>query len=413
MVFSIERSGRLTGMMEVKQLSTNNLVEILKNRGLGADWRLMDAIETVPRHLFIPGGDPEAVYTDTSVPVTLDETGEVVCSATMPSMIGYLLNQLQLEDAHNVLEIGTGTGYVAALIRHMVGMDGKVTSLEIERNIAEFAMDNLVRANISGVNVVDVDGAEGYAPRAAYDRIVASVGVWDIPLPWIRQLKPKGVVVAPVWLDGLQVTAPFTMQPDGTLYAESVMPSAFVYIRGAAAAPPTRKRIGSTALTLISDEIHEVDAAALHTLLSWDDEPSRLSAPLNTRDYWYGFLPYLMLCEPERALFALYHVLDNQKAYGIDGEGFALLTPASACFVPYYGVGFTHNFAGADAYLTIEARLKDWETAGRPGIDRLRLRFIPKANGMPEITEGKVYTRRDHYLHVWMEGVGSNVADAI
>ncbi len=383
------------------------LVDELRDRGDLKNWRLEDAFATVPRHLFLPDVTLSEAYSDKSIAVCYDTTGESTCSATMPSMIAYLLNQLQLEDGHNVLEIGTGTAYSAALIRNIIGPEGRVTTLEIERPVVQLAQDNLLRAGVTGVNVVHVDGAEGYAPRAAYDRIVSTVGIWDIPPAWLRQLKPGGRIVAPVALDGLQVTGAFTVQPDGSLLCEEVMPSAFVYIRGAMTPPVMRKRIGSTALTLIADDVSMIDSVAMHVLLSSDGELSRLDATLDSADYWYGFLPYLMMCEPEKSVFALYDVVDDQKAYGLHGEGFALFTPASACFVPYYGLGNVHNFAGSDAYMLVEDYLTSWRAIGRPSIDQLRLRFIPKTTpktlDKPEITIGKLFERRDHHLHIWFE----------
>lgn len=395
----------MTGMSPTPMnlASTQNLVHTLRERGFLSDPALQAAFTSVPRHLFLRDTTPDLVYSDTSVPVRFDSSGEVICSATMPSMVAYMLEQLDLFEGANVLQVGTGTGYVAALLRHLVGETGTVTSLEIDRGIVNLAEDNLLHATIPNIKVVHVDGAEGYAPRAAYDRILASAGIWDIPLAWLRQLKPHGRIVAPVSIDGLQVTASFTMQPDGTLLCDHAMPSAFVYMRGSAAPPNIRKRVGSTALALISDEVNKLDSATLHLLLSSDQEQSGLSTSLNTSEYWYGFLPYMMLNEPEHEVFALYDVMGGQKAYGIEGEGFAVFTPASACFVPYYGLGYVNIFAGVDAFFTVEEQLKAWQQAGRPGIDRLRLRFIPKSMGEPEITQGKLYNRYDHYLHAWLD----------
>jgi protein-L-isoaspartate(D-aspartate) O-methyltransferase len=386
-----------------QQTLAQNLVDALKARGYLSAPHLEAAFANVPRHLFLPGVAESRAYSDVAISLDYDLSGEVLCSAPIPGMIARLLEQARLAAGQNLLEIGTGTGYTAALLHHIVGDTGRVTTLEIERQIARRAQDHLQRAVVSDVAVVNEDGAFGYAPRAAYDRIVSSVGIWDMPLAWVRQLKPQGLITAPVWLDGLQVSAAFTLQPDGSLYSEDVSPSAFVYIRGAAAGPRVRKRIGSTALTLIADDVDQIDSAALYVLLSADDEASRLSAALNSCDYWYGFLPYMMLHEDKNAIFALYDITHGSKAYGMEGEGFALFTPASACFVPYYGLGFVQNFAGADAYLQVEAYLDAWQRAGHPGIDRLRLRLIPKEHGQPQIAAGKVYTRQHHYLHVWLE----------
>jgi protein-L-isoaspartate(D-aspartate) O-methyltransferase len=380
------------------------LVNRLREGGILTDPRVDAAFSAVPRQVFLPGAPLEKVYADLAVPLRHDRSGQAVVAATMPSMIARLLTLAHLREGQNVLHIGTGTGYTAALIAHITGGHGRLTSLELDREIAHNAQDALLRAGYSGVNVVNQDGVSGYAPRAAYDRIVANVGLWDIPTAWITQLKPSGMIAVPIWLDGLQVIGAFKLQPDGTLLADDVKPSAFVYGRGGAAMPSVRKQVGSTALTLIADDLDMLDSVALHTLLSQDyDRSNHLSVSLNTAEYWYGFLPYLTLNEPVRDVFALYTIDINQQAYGMTGEGFAFFTPASACFVPYYGIGATHSFAGADAFLAVEGFLTRWTQAGRPGIDRLRLRLIPRSLGVDVTAPGKVYPRRDHFLHIWMD----------
>lgn len=389
--------------MEAENILTQSLIHSLHERGKLTNPAMKAAFTAVPRHLFLPRTQMERVYTDESIPICQDAQGEIICSATMPSMIIRVLDQLDLHPGHNVLEIGAGTGYTAALLRELVGNAGKITTIEIEREIADMARDNLLRASVGDVNVVHADGVAGYAPRAAYDRILSSVGVWDISPAWIRQLKPDGRLVVPMWLDGLQVTAAFRLEADGTLYGEDASPSAFVYMRGAGAGPTVRKRIGPKALILIADEVDRIDSVALHLLLSDDEEDSRLTVSLNTCDYWYGFLPYMMLHEAPDDVFALYDVIAGQQAYGIKGEGFMLFMPGSACFVPYYGLGLVQNFGGADAFLAVESYLESWQAAGRPGIDRLRMRLIPHEQGEPSISSGKIYNRRDHYLHVWFE----------
>ncbi len=395
-------------LVKAKEASTQTLVDLLHQRGELTDLKVQEAFAAVPRHIFLPDTTLETVYSDTSVPVCYDDSGEIICSATMPSMVAFMLDQLDLRNGDNVLEIGTGTGYIAALIRYIVGHKGTVTSLEIDHQIAKLAQDNLQRAVATDAKVVHVDGSFGYAPRAQYDRIVSAAGIWDIPAAWLTQLKPRGRIVAPVSIDGLQVVGGFTVQPDGSLLSQHLMPSSFVYIRGDAAGPRIRKRIGSTSLNVIADEIDKVDAAALHLMLSQDYETSLLSNPLNTTDYWYGFLPYLMLSERKDQIFALYDIPGDQQAYGINGEGFALICPGSAVFIPYYGSGRVHGFAGADAMLEIEEHLHNWNNAGRPGLDRLRLRFVAKESGRPEpvanVQTQQVYGRRDHYLQVWLEG---------
>jgi protein-L-isoaspartate(D-aspartate) O-methyltransferase len=382
---------------------TQSLVEILRGKGELADPRVEAAFLAVPRHRFIPDVNPEETSVDKDIPLLVDTTGEVIYSCAQPSTIAYVLRSLDLREGHNVLEVGAGTGYTAALIRRLIGEGGSITALEIDPLMVERAQDNLLAARIGGVHVVHTDGAGGYAPRAAYDRIVSMVGVWDVPSAWARQLKRDGLMVVPVWLDSIQFTATFRQQPDGTLLSVHNMPSAFVYMRGDKAGPRVRLRVGSTGLTLLCNEAQSLDAASLAALLSADHEHCQLSMALASTDYWYGFLPYVMLREPADSIFALYYVLQGRSAFGIDGTGFAYFMPGSACFVPYWGLGYTHCFAGADAFLSVETFLHEWDQAGRPGIDSLRIRLIPKSHPRPINAPGKIYDRREHYLHVWQE----------
>ncbi|MFW5691440.1 MAG: rRNA adenine N-6-methyltransferase family protein [Chloroflexota bacterium] len=380
------------------------LVDILRDAGKLTDPRVDEAFSTVSRHRFLPNVPLQRVYSDRSVPTRFDRQGRATVATPMPSMIAELLTQAQLREGQNVMHIGTGTGYTAALIHAIVSDGGHVTSLELEREVASEAEDKLVRSGAASVKVVHRDGADGYAPRAAYDRIIANVGMWDIPDEWVTQLKPGGLITVPIFLDGLQVSGAFRLQPDGSLLAESVTPSAFIYIRGRLAMPPVRLRISSTSLTLIADDVDRLDSAALHLLLSQDhDSSNRLMASLNKNDYWNGFLPYLVVNEPEEHVFAVYTIEEGQTAYGMAGEGFAVFTPASAVFVPYDAAGQTESFAGADAFMELEGRLQAWEAAGRPGIERLRIRLIPRSHGVPTDVSGKLYPRANHYLHMWMD----------
>jgi hypothetical protein len=268
------------------------------------------------------------------------------------------------------------------------------------------ARQNLSDVMTSTIEVITADGVNGYAANAPYDRIVATTGLWNIPSAWIEQLKPGGRIIAPVFLDGLQVCAAFQLEDDGSLDAQGLIPSSFVYVQGQAAGPRVRKRIGSTAMSIIADEVDRFDAVALATLLTEDYERVLFSRNLTAETYWHSFVPYLMLSEVRDQVFALYHVEEGLAAFGVEGEGFVLLTAASACFVPYHGSGTAHSFAGADAFLQIDQHLKNWKTAGEPGLSQLHVRFVPRNHpkrSLPAAPIAKTYMRRSFRLHVWME----------
>lgn len=363
------------------------------------------AFRAMPRQHFLPDLQPEEVYADAAVPIKRSGDGQVISSSSQPTMMLYMLEQLNLQPGDNVLEIGAGTGYNAAIMQQIVGSQGTITTIEYDEALAQQAADNLRRARSSEVLVVTGDGVYGYAPRAAYDRIICTANVWDIPPAWVRQLKDDGLIVAPISVDGLQYSAAFECVEDDELFSRSNLPCGFVRMQGIASPPEISKQVGSTAMFLYGEQTQRIDTAALDLLLSADQDQCYLTYKLSIEELWRGFAPYLMLNHPSDMIFVIYDVLKDQKAYGIEGAGIALFSPGSACLIPYRDTGQTYCFAGADAFIMVDTVLNQWIEAGRPGSDALRLRLLPKANEetVPVIEHGRVYRRRDHHLHAWFE----------
>jgi protein-L-isoaspartate(D-aspartate) O-methyltransferase len=361
------------------------------------------AFSSIPRHLFLPNFPLEDVYSDKAIGLKHDASGLLTSSSSQPSMMAIMLNQLRLKEGDNVLEIGTASGYNAAIMKHIVGEMGRVTSVEIDSELAKQASINLQHAKYGSVVVVHGDGAQGYAPRAAYDHILSTVGIWDVPPAWIQQLKPRGTIVAPIVIDGVQVSARFELQDDGTLLSVDNRPCAFVYMLGSYAGPDFRKQVGSSSLYILADDVQRIDSIGLHTLLSDDHEFCQLDIPLTANDFWYGYQLYLMLHEPPKFYFFVYSIIEGQQAYGLEGRGIALFTRGSVAFAPYNDKGLVHCFAGSDAYMEMQRISENWDADGRPTMDDMRLRLVPKSQGRPEIEAGKLYERRDNFLHVWMD----------
>ena len=380
-----------------------DLVETLRRNQALSDAGVVTAFSAVPRHLFLPRLDPRDAYRDQAFTLKTGNRGETVSSASQPTMMAIMLEQLDLRAGLNVLEIGAATGYNAALIQHIIGASGSVTTLEIDNDLSERALDNLYAAGFTEVQVVNRDAAAGYEPRAQYDRIIATAGVWDVPTAWLRQLRDEGLLVLPIWLDGVQVSAAFTKKRDGALLSADNRPCAFVYLQGLAAGPQVRKRVGSGSLEILADDVDKIDSAALHLLLSEDQEMQHLHADLAPEDYWFGFQLYLMLHEPPRYVFAVYAIPDGENSYGMEGNGILLFTPGSVAFAPYAGSGSVHTFGGSAAFLKIQQLYEQWRATGAGLLDRLRLRLVSKALGMPSGDRGKTFPRKDHYLQVWLD----------
>jgi protein-L-isoaspartate(D-aspartate) O-methyltransferase len=361
------------------------------------------AFSAVPRHLFLPNFPLEEIYSDKAIGLKHDANGLLTSSSSQPSMMAIMLNQLDLKEGDNVLEIGTASGYNAALIKHIVGESGRVTSIEIDSELSKQAAINLQHAKYGSVVVVHGDGAQGYSPRAAYDHILSTVGIWNVPPAWIQQLKPRGTIVAPIVIDGVQVSARFVLQDDGTLLSVDNRPCAFVYMLGQYAGPDFRRQVGSSSLYILADDVQNIDTAALHTLLSDDHEYCQFDSQLTVNDFWYGYQLYLMIHEPPELSFFVYSVIEGQQAYGLEGRGIALFTRGTVAFASYNDKGLVHCFAGSDAFIEMQRVLDNWEAEGRPTMDDLRLRLIPKILDMPAIDYGRIYERGDNFLHVWIE----------
>ncbi|KXK50041.1 MAG: protein-L-isoaspartate O-methyltransferase [Chloroflexi bacterium OLB13] len=387
---------------------TAALIKQLENSGVLHDARIRAAFKTVSRANFLPDLDPDEVYADRAVIIKRDPAGTAISSSSQPTMMAQMLNQLMLKPGMNVLEVGAGSGYNAALMKELVGAEGRVTSLELDQDIAERARENLARSGYGSVQVVTSDGASGYAPRAAYDRIICTATVWDVPQAWVRQLKPRGRLVTPIQVHAGQVSAAFDVLKDGTLYSAENLPCRFVLMRGASAVPNFVRQVASSALVMWSLDADEIDGASLHLLLSADQEINFLSQPLTSEQIWSGVMPYTMLNAPDDIVLATYFISEGQQAYGMDaGGGYAVLSPASAAFVPYQGGGKCHTFAGADAFLVAQDMLDRWHAIGEPGAEQLRVRLIPLGMPIPDApNHGCNLTRQDHALQVWLEPVG-------
>jgi methyltransferase of ATP-grasp peptide maturase system len=252
------------------------------------EWR--KAIDATPRHLFIPpaiwvargGGrgwcplsrqdEPAAwwdeVNRDGYIVTQVDdgrprEPGAVgeysTSSASQPSLVLRMLAELNLEPGRRVLEIGTGTGWNAALMCARLG-DDAVTTIEVDGDLAAVARAALGRAGFRPT-VVTGDGAAGYAPGAPYDRIISTASVQTIPAAWLAQTRPGGVVLTP-YGDAYHNDAllKLTVSEDGTASGRFVGRAAFMWLR------QDRVLLGS-----LRDYMHA------------DDQPDRKTTQLDPR----------------------------------------------------------------------------------------------------------------------------------
>jgi len=178
------------------------LVERLVTNGIVRDDAVKAAFGQVPRHLFLPGLPFADAYADSPVYTKHDGAGTRISAASQPRIVAMMLEQLQIRPGQRILELGAGTGYNAALMAAATGPSGHVTTIDIDADLVTGAREHLAAAGVGNVEVLCADGVLGHPDAAPYDRVIATVGAFEIPRPWLAQLSPGGRLLAPVRLAG-------------------------------------------------------------------------------------------------------------------------------------------------------------------------------------------------------------------
>ncbi|HUG99922.1 MAG TPA: protein-L-isoaspartate(D-aspartate) O-methyltransferase [Gammaproteobacteria bacterium] len=164
------------------------VVRQLEARGI-RDPVTLTAMGRVPRHEFVPEARRRQAYSDRPLPIGYGQT------ISQPYIVAYMTELLRLEPGMRVLEIGTGSGYQAAVLAEFLD---QVYTIEIVRELARRGEDNLRRAGYEHVRVKQADGYHGWAEHAPYDAIVVTAAADHIPPPLVEQLRDGGRMVIPV-----------------------------------------------------------------------------------------------------------------------------------------------------------------------------------------------------------------------
>lgn len=182
------------------------------------------ALNTVPRHAFVPAGQRAHAYENRPLPIGYGQT------ISQPLIVALMTQLLEPRPGHKVFELGTGSGYQAAVLAHIVD---QVYSVEIVPELGARAAETLQRLNIDNVTLRIGDGYFGWPEAAPFDAIVVTAAGDHIPPPLIEQLKPGGRMVIPV--GGQYFTQQLMLihkQADGTIQMRALLPVRFVPLTG-------------------------------------------------------------------------------------------------------------------------------------------------------------------------------------
>jgi protein-L-isoaspartate(D-aspartate) O-methyltransferase len=191
----------------------------MASRGIGKP-EVLKAMRDAPRHLFMPAKVRSLAYKDHPVPIGYGQT------ISQPYIVAFMTETLDVRKEHRVLEIGTGSGYQAAVLSVLAG---EVYTIEIVGELARSSAETLKTLGYKNAFVREGDGYKGWPEKAPFDRIILTAAPPELPEALIKQLKPGGKLLAPVGRSTLdQEIVLVTKAADGKITTRSVLPVRFV-----------------------------------------------------------------------------------------------------------------------------------------------------------------------------------------
>ena len=212
-------SGVTTAACQSRQQQRDDMVRTqIEARGI-EDQSVLHAMRTVPRHRFVPGRYVRRAYQDSPLPIGYGQT------ISQPYIVAYMTELLRPQADHRVLEVGTGSGYQAAILAEIVD---SVYSVEIVPELADTVAQRLTRLGYGTVTVKQGDGYYGWAEHGPFDAIIVTAAAEHIPPPLIEQLKDGGRMIIPVGSPFFTQTLMLIEKKDGSVTTRSLIPVRFV-----------------------------------------------------------------------------------------------------------------------------------------------------------------------------------------
>jgi protein-L-isoaspartate(D-aspartate) O-methyltransferase len=259
---SANKVGQMTTLSD-DALSAGELRDQLTDRLLDTKVIRTAGVETAfrqtPRHLFLPGVPLDQAYADSPVYTKQDAAGASISAASQPWLVAGMLEQLGAQPGERIMEAGAGTGYNAAIMAAIVGETGHVTTIDVDEDLVEGAREHLTAAAAGNVEVILGDGALGYPQGAPYDRIIATVGAFEVPAAWLDQLAPAGRLVVPLRLRGTSSRSIIFERGEDGWRSQGSQLAVFMPLRGIA--DDARRIVTLTPQKDVTLQVHKDQAA--------------------------------------------------------------------------------------------------------------------------------------------------------
>ncbi|MGM1058373.1 methyltransferase, FxLD system [Saccharothrix sp. Mg75] len=342
----------MTGTTPDEQATTlrNQTVDALLEAGTIVSARVQAVMRAVPRETFAPEAALDAVYEPWNGLVTKrDEHGRPLSSLSAPDAQAHMLEQARIEPGMNVLEIGSG-GMNAAYLSEMVGPSGRVTTVDIDEFVIERTSRFLTQAGYPHVNVVLADAEYGVPEHAPYDRILVTVGSWDVPPAWIDQLVEGGLLVVPLKVMGLMRTVALVREGD-RLVSESARLFGFVPMQGVGAHDSAELVLREGAVRLVFDEQAPADPSRLDGVLEYEPLVVDSGAGLRLGEPWATMQMWLATTVPGFCRIMVDHTANEASSRPLGGiyTGMAAVDSANLAYVA------SRKLGGQDLTLEVHA----------------------------------------------------------
>ncbi|QPC41677.1 protein-L-isoaspartate(D-aspartate) O-methyltransferase [Kaustia mangrovi] len=190
----------------------------LRNQGI-RDTNVLEAIETVPRALFVPEAFADQTYADQALPIACGQT------ISQPFIVAFMTQSLRLTDRMKVLEIGTGSGYQTAILAHLAR---RVYTIERYRQLLREAEKRFKTLKLNNVVTMLGDGAKGWPAQAPFDRIIVTAAARGVPQDLVDQLQIGGIMVLPVEIAPGEQELQRIVRTDDGITRETLLPVRFV-----------------------------------------------------------------------------------------------------------------------------------------------------------------------------------------
>jgi protein-L-isoaspartate(D-aspartate) O-methyltransferase len=326
------------------------------------------------------------LYADHALTLFGEDDDNVPSTISQPSFVLRMLDLLQFQAGQTVLELGTGSGWNAALIAQLVGPTGRVHSLEIIPEVAQRAADTIAELGITNVQAIAADGGDGYAAGAPYDRITFTAGTYDLPRPFYDQIKSAGLLLVVIKNAGGGDNLFLLRKTDDHFESAYSIPCGFVQLSG-------------------KYKVDSLDPIAVEALPEWGELQHRETA---RRPFWWGgkgrdwftwqtagIRSFLGVTEP---LFQAFKIAKPHAAateyhyFGLWDRNNKSLVLALDDELISYG-----NAAATDRLLQLAHR---WVDLGMPAASSFKLRVY--RSDRPVVTHGDQWlVRRQESQFLW------------